>query len=67
MGVRAQSERLLEATRLQRTSALELAQAELAACARKGCPQAPQLSLLVGSLLLSRGEPREALAQLRKH
>ncbi len=67
MGVQAQSERLLEATRLQRTSALELAQAELAACARKGCPQAPQLSLLVGSLLLSRGEPREALAQLRKH
>ncbi len=67
VGAHAQSERLLEATRLQRTSALELAQAELAACARKGCPQAPQLSLLAGSLLLSRGEPREALAQLRKH
>jgi soluble lytic murein transglycosylase len=67
VGAHAQSERLLEATRLQRTSALELAQAELAACARKGCSQAPQLSLLAGSLLLSRGEPREALAQLRKH
>ena len=66
-GARGQSERLLEATRLQRASALELAQSELAACARKGCAQAPQLSLLVGSLLLSRGEPREALAQLRKH
>lgn len=64
---RGQSERLLEATRLQRASAVELAQAELAACARKGCAQAPQLSLLVGSLLLSRGEPREALAQLRRH
>lgn len=66
-GARGQSERLLEATRLQRASALEMAQAELAACNRKGCAQAPQLSLLVGSLLLSRGEPREALAQLRKH
>jgi len=44
-----------------------MAQAELAACARKGCAQAPQLSLLAGSLLLSRGEPRLALAQLRKH
>jgi hypothetical protein len=44
-----------------------MAQAELAACHRKGCAQAPQLSLLVGSLLLSRGEPREALAQLRRH
>src|SRR5512143_118805 len=66
-GARAQSERLLEATRLQRASALELAQAELTACARKGCPQAPQLSLLVGSLRLSRGEPRGALAQLRRH
>jgi len=66
-GAHAQSERLLEATRLQRASALELAQTELAACARKGCPQAPQLSLLVGSLLLSRGEPREALVQLRKY
>ena len=63
----AQSERLLEATRLQRSAALEMAQGELAACARKGCAQAPQLSLLVGSLLLSRGEPREALAQLRRH
>ena len=66
-GAQAQSERLLEATRLQRASALEMAQAELAACTRKGCAQAPQLSFLVGSLLLSRGEPREALAQLRKH
>ena len=66
-GALGQSERLLEATRLQRASALEMAQAELAACARKGCTQAPQLSLLVGSLLLSRGEPREALAQLRRH
>src|SRR5262249_24299350 len=55
------------ATRLQRASALEMAQAELAACTRKGCAQAPQLSLLVGSLLLSRGEPREALVQLRRH
>src|SRR6185295_13330826 len=36
-------------------------------CTRKGCAQAPQLSLLAGSLLLSRGEPREALVQLRKH
>src|SRR5262249_60858180 len=62
-----QSERLLEATRLQRASALEMAQAELASCTRKGCAQAPQLSLLVGSLLLSRGEPKEALAQLRRH
>jgi len=44
-----------------------MAQGELSACARKGCAQAPQLSLLVGSLLLSRGEPREALIQLRKH
>jgi len=44
-----------------------MAQAELSACARKGCAQAPQLSLLAGSLLLSRGEPREALAQLRRH
>jgi soluble lytic murein transglycosylase len=44
-----------------------MAQGELVACARKGCAQAPQLSLLVGSLLLSRGEPREALAQLRRH
>jgi len=44
-----------------------MAQAELSACARKGCAQAPQLSLLVGSLLLSQGESREALAQLRKH
>src|SRR5215467_3386536 len=66
-GARGQSERLLEATRLQRASALEMAQGELSACARKGCAQAPQLSLLVGSLLLSRGEPREALIQLRKH
>ncbi|HET9155822.1 MAG TPA: transglycosylase SLT domain-containing protein [Myxococcaceae bacterium] len=64
---RGQSERLLEATRLQRASALEMAQAELASCTRKGCAQAPQLSLLVGSLLLSRGEPKEALAQLRRH
>ena len=64
---RGQSERLLEATRLQRASALEMAQAELATCTRKGCAQAPQLSLLAGSLLLSRGEPREALVQLRKH
>ena len=64
---RGQSERLLEATRLQRASALEMAQAELTACTRKGCAQAPQLSLLVGSLLLSRGEPKEALAQLRRH
>ena len=62
-----QTERLLEATRLQRSAALEMAQAELAACTRKGCAQAPQLSLLVGSLQLSRGEPREALAQLRRH
>ena len=64
---RGQSERLLEATRLQRASALELAQSELAACTRQGCAHAPQLSLLVGSLLLSRGEVKEALVQLRKH
>src|SRR4029079_5881214 len=64
---RGQSERLLEATRLQRASALEMAQADVATCTRKGCAQAPQLSLLAGSLLLSRGEPREALVQLRKH
>ena len=64
---RGQSERLLEATRLQRASALELAQSELAACTRQGCSHAPQLSLLVGSLLLSRGEAKEALVQLRKH
>jgi soluble lytic murein transglycosylase len=44
-----------------------MAQSELSACARKGCAQAPQLSLLAGSLLLSRGEPHEALVQLRKH
>ncbi|HTS83367.1 MAG TPA: transglycosylase SLT domain-containing protein [Myxococcaceae bacterium] len=67
MAARGQSERLLEATRLQRSSSLEMAQAELSACARKGCAQAPQLSLLIGSLLISRGEPREALAQLRRH
>jgi len=64
---RGQSERLLEATRLQRASALELAQSELASCTRQGCSHAPQLSLLVGSLLLSRGEAKEALVQLRKH
>ena len=62
-----QSERLLEATRLQRASALELAQAELATCTRQGCAHGPQLSLLVGSLLISRGEARDALVQLRKH
>jgi soluble lytic murein transglycosylase len=67
MPARGQSERLLEATRLQRASALELAQAELVACAKKGCAQAPQLSLLIGSLLLSRGEPQQALVQLRRY
>jgi peptidoglycan lytic transglycosylase len=66
-GALGQSERLLEATRLQRAAAVEMAQTELSACTRKGCAQAPQLSLLVGYLLLSRGDAREALLQLRKY
>ena len=61
-----QSERLLEATRLQDPGALELAQSELAACVKRSCQDAGRLSLLVGQLLLSRGEPAQALAALRR-
>jgi soluble lytic murein transglycosylase len=62
----AQSEKLLEATRLQRPGALELAQSELSACVKRSCPDAGRLSLLIGELLLSRGEPAQALAALRR-
>ena len=62
----AQSDKLLEATRLQRPGALELAQAELAACVKRSCPDAGRLSLLLGELLLSRGEAAQALAALRR-
>ncbi len=62
----AQSEKLLEATRLQRPGALELAQAELTACVKRSCPDAGRLSLLLGELWLSRGEPAQALAVLRR-
>jgi len=61
-----QSERLLEATRLQRPGAAEMAQAELTACIKRNCPDAGRLSLLLGELLLSRGEPAQALAVLRR-
>ena len=62
----AQSEKLLEATRLQRPGALELAQSELQACIKRSCPDAGRLSLLIGELLLSRGEPAQALAVLKR-
>ncbi|MGO9828502.1 MAG: transglycosylase SLT domain-containing protein [Myxococcaceae bacterium] len=62
----AQSEKLLEATRLQRPGALELAQAELTTCVKRSCPDAGRLSLLLGELWLSRGEPAKALAVLRR-
>ena len=62
----AQSEKLLEATRLQRPGAVELAQSELQACIKRSCPDAGRLSLLVGELLLSRGEAAQALAVLKR-
>jgi soluble lytic murein transglycosylase len=67
LGAAGQSEKLLEASRLQRPGAAELAQAELTACIKRGCPDAGRLSLLLGQLLLSRGEPAQALAILRRY
>ncbi len=62
----AQSDKLLEATRLQRPGALELTQAELATCVKRSCPDTGRLSLLLGELWLSRGEAAQALAALRR-
>ena len=62
-----QSEKLLEAARLQRPAAAEQAQAELMACIKRSCPDAGRLSLLLGELLLSRGEASQALAVLRRY
>jgi soluble lytic murein transglycosylase len=63
----AQSAATLEAVRLHRSDALALAQSELAACSSSPCPRLPELSLLVGYLLLAEGRAAEARQQLSSH
>ncbi|MBI3181960.1 MAG: transglycosylase SLT domain-containing protein [Myxococcales bacterium] len=78
---RAQQAPTLEAVRLRRPEAIELARADLARCAQAnarlaasppdagavGCDATPRLSLLVGYLLLTSGEAKEAARQLSTH
>jgi soluble lytic murein transglycosylase len=61
---RAQSAPTLEAVRVHRVDALKLAQGDLASCSSKACARLPQLSLLVGYLLLADGRAADALQQL---
>ncbi len=67
----AQSPRTLEAVRLFKPNALELAKADLAAClsppadgGASSCERARELSLLVGYLTLSEGDAKAAAEQL---
>lgn len=65
----AQSTDLLEAVRVHRASARATAEAEYSACAgkdvKKACPDATRLSLLLGFLELSEGDPKAAVDQLK--
>jgi soluble lytic murein transglycosylase len=60
----AQSPTLLEAVRLRRPEARELAVTELVACQKASCDRLRELSLLVGFLTLAEGDAEAALAPL---
>ncbi|MCP3100407.1 transglycosylase SLT domain-containing protein [Myxococcus sp. K15C18031901] len=55
-----QSPTTLEAVRLHKPEATQLARQELEACAARKCPEAGRLALLAGTLALSDGQASEA-------
>jgi len=61
----AQSSFVLEALRTQKPHAMQLAEAELAECAKTACPQLANLQLLVGVLHLSKAQLPPALENLK--
>src|SRR5687767_13096629 len=64
---RAQSSNLLEAVRLRRPEARELAVTELEECRKRKCERLQPLALLVGFLTVSEGDPSGAVQVLAAH